>query len=216
MIIDTHLHESKYSGDSHISLLELVVRAKEIGLDGICITDHESNEIMEEAHELAQKIDFTIIVGAEFLTHEGDMTVFGLKELPKEKIHAHELIELVNKNGGVAVCSHPYRQNNRGMGDHIRDLKNVWGIEAFNGSTPPHHNLQAYNLSLELGVPALGGSDAHNWQQVGKYATVFPDGVKTEKDLIEAIKLKQVCPVYYENGHYKKVDDYYKKLKRIG
>ena len=211
MLIDTHLHESKYSTDSHISLIEIVMRAKEIGLDGICITDHESNEIMEEAHELSRKTNFVILVGAEFLTHEGDMTVFGLDKLPESKIHAHELIELVDKKGGVAICSHPFRQNNRGMGEHIKNLDILWGIEAFNGSTPPHHNLHAYNLSLDLNVPALGGSDAHNWQQVGKYVTVFPDGISTEKDLIEAIKSKQVYPAYYENGRYKTIDDYYRQ-----
>lgn len=215
MLIDTHLHESKYSLDSHISLIEIVNKAKELGLDGICITDHESNDIMEEAHFLARETNFVILVGAEILTHEGDMTVFGLDELPKDKLHAHELIEVVNKKGGVAVCSHPYRQNNRGMGDHIKNLELLWGIEAFNGSTPTHHNYQAYNLSRELGIPALGGSDAHNWQQVGKFVTVFPDGIRTEKDLIEAIKSHDIYPAYYENGRYKKVEDYYKDIQRI-
>jgi predicted metal-dependent phosphoesterase TrpH len=215
MLIDTHLHESKYSSDSHISLLEIVTRAMEIGLDGICITDHESNEIMEEAHKLARESKFVILVGAEILTHEGDMTVFGLDELPKNKIHAHELIEIVNKKGGVAVSSHPYRQNNRGMGDHIRNLQMLGGIEAFNGSTPPDHNYKAYKLSLELNIPALGGSDAHNRQQVGKYVTVFPDGIRTEKDLIEAIKSQNIFPAYYENGKYKTVEDYYRKVKKI-
>ncbi|NMA51466.1 MAG: PHP domain-containing protein, partial [Peptococcaceae bacterium] len=79
MIIDTHIHERKYSLDSLVSLEEIVDQARLIGLDGICITDHESNEIKEEARLLSQKTGFLIITGAEVLTWEGDVTVFGLE-----------------------------------------------------------------------------------------------------------------------------------------
>lgn len=202
MLIDTHLHESKYSGDSFITLEEIVDKAKELGLDGVCITDHESNEIMEEAKALMDKTGFLVITGAEILTYEGDMTVFGLRELPTKKLHAKQLIDIVNKAGGVAICSHPYRQNNRGMGDYIRDLDIVWGIEAYNGSTPPHLNNTAYELSLELGVPALGASDAHQIHKVGTFATWIPDWVKNETDFIKAIKEGMVFPAIYSNGEY--------------
>lgn len=202
MLIDKHLHESKYSLDSHVSLIDIVNRAKTIGLNGVCITDHESNEIHHEAALLSKKMNFPIIVGAEFLTLEGDMTVFGLKELPKERISAKELVSLVDECEGIAIASHPYRQNNRGMGDHIRTLDKLWGIEAFNGSTPREHNLRAYKLALELGIPALGGSDAHNIGQIGKFVSSFPDWVMDEATFIKAIKLKLVNPVIFENGRF--------------
>ena len=73
MIIDTHIHESKFSLDSKVSLIEIMSRAKEIGLDGICITDHDNNDITEEARELSKKTGFLIIPGVEVLTYEGDM-----------------------------------------------------------------------------------------------------------------------------------------------
>lgn len=113
MLIDTHLHESKYSGDSFITLEEIVYRSMEMGLHGVCITDHESNKIKKEAEVLMKETGFLIITGAEILTFEGDMTVFGLERLPGKRIHAQELTDIVDKAGGVAVCSHPYRQNNR-------------------------------------------------------------------------------------------------------
>jgi predicted metal-dependent phosphoesterase TrpH len=133
MIIDTHLHESKYSLDSLVSLEEIVEQARLIGLDGICITDHESNEIKEEARRLSQKTGFLIITGAEVLTWQGDVTVFGLEHIPQERMHAAELIDLVVKEGGVAISAHPFRQNNRGMGHAIREMKLLGGVEAFNG-----------------------------------------------------------------------------------
>ncbi len=202
MLIDTHLHEKKFSADSFISLEEIVRKARELGLDGICITDHESSAIRTEAAALSQNTGFLIITGAEVLTLEGDMTVFGLHRLPEKMVHARELIRMTEAAGGVAICSHPYRQNNRGMGDFIRELPVVRGIEAFNASTPKHHNLQAYDLSLEMNVAALGASDAHVIEQVGKFATLMPDWVKDETSFIQAVKKGLTLPAAYENGSY--------------
>lgn len=202
MLIDTHLHEKKFSEDSFISLEEIVEKARKLGLDGICITDHDSNAIRVEAAALSKKTGFLIITGAEVLTLEGDMTVFGLDCLPEKMVHARELIRMTEAAGGVAICSHPYRQNNRSMGDFIRDLPLVWGIEAFNGSTPKHHNLRAFDLSLELNVAALGASDAHVIEQVGKFATWMPDWVKDEAGFIQAVKKGLTLPAAYKNGSY--------------
>ncbi len=202
MLIDTHLHEKKFSADSFISLEEIVRKARELGLDGICITDHESSAIRTEAAALSQNTGFLIITGAEVLTLEGDMTVFGLHRLPEKMVHARELIRMTEAAGGVAICSHPYRQNNRGMGDFIRELPVVRGIEAFNASTPKHHNLRAFDLSLELNVAALGASDAHVIEQVGKFATCMPDWVKDEAGFIQAVKKGLTLPAAYENGSY--------------
>ena len=41
MIIDLHFHTEAFSSCSRIPLLEGVKRAKEIGLDGICLTEHD-------------------------------------------------------------------------------------------------------------------------------------------------------------------------------
>ena len=64
MLIDIHMHEKTYSGDSHQSLAEIVQAAKERGLDGVCITDHESNQIWDEAHRYAKEVGFPIFVSA--------------------------------------------------------------------------------------------------------------------------------------------------------
>ena len=197
MLIDIHMHESRYSSDSYVSLEEIVAKAKFIGLDGICITDHESNQIKAEAAELSAQEEFPIIVGAEVLTQEGDILVFGLNDLPKEKIPAQDLIDSVNEAGGIAVAAHPFRDNGRGIGEKIRNLIGLAGIEAFNGSTKTEHNFQAYSLALELEIPCFGGSDTHVIERVGKFVTSFPDCVSDTKDLIKAVKNAKVIPVSY-------------------
>jgi predicted metal-dependent phosphoesterase TrpH len=209
MIIDMHVHESKYSSDSHFTLEEAVAKAKKVGLDAICITDHESSEIFDEAHEYSRKSGFTVLVGAEILTFEGDLLVFGLRDIPEHKMHASEIIRLAAKHKGVAISAHPFRNNNRGLGEHIRAVKgHLAGVEAFNGSTLPHHNLNAYTLATELNLPSFGSSDAHILEKLGRYATVFPDRVRDERDLIEAIKMGKVFPTMLREGKYHPIDIY--------
>ncbi len=195
MIIDTHMHEKTFSDDSFLSLEMIVTRGKELGLQGICITDHESNGLMARAYEYGKTSDFLIIVGAEILTYEGDITVFGLDQLPKEKLHAQQLIDLVVKAGGVCMSAHPFRENNRGMGNHIRQVKGLSGVEAFNGSTPHHHNMTAYQLAKAQNLPVFGASDAHVLEKVGHYATCFPDVIRDTQDFIEAVKYGKTHPM---------------------
>ena len=124
VLIDIHIHESKYSDDSKMTLKEAVIAAKAKGLDGICITNHGNNDIMQEAHDFAKENDFIIIVGAEIYTHEGDILVFTTEKMriPDKTIHAEELFDIVEKQNGVTISAHPFRHNNRGLGEYIRNV----------------------------------------------------------------------------------------------
>jgi hypothetical protein len=206
MIIDTHVHAYPTSSDSHITLEEIVARAQIIGLDGVCITDHDSLEIRDKARAYSKETGFPVFVGAEVFTLEGDIIVFGLDELPPHRVHAEYLLHLLSRAGGVAISAHPFRTNNRGMGDLIRQVPGLDGIEAFNGSTDRDNNLRAVNLADELGLPMLGASDAHKLEAMGKFATVFPDGMRDEQDLIRAIKQGRVYPVEYSTTGFKKIN----------
>lgn len=209
MIIDTHLHESKYSFDSRLSLKEAIETAKFVGLDGICVTNHDNDNLKNDIGASAKINGILVIVGNEILTHEGDILVFGVRDTPKEMVHAEELLDIVNKKGGVAISAHPFRDNNRGLGENIRKVKDkLHGIEAFNGSTKPHHNLYAYALATELGIPVFGAGDAHVSKQVGKYATKFNSLIRDEKDFIEAVKLGNYYPVMRKDGYFEKINIY--------
>ena len=41
MLIDIHTHTYPVSDDSLLSPEELIMQAKKVGLDGVCITDHD-------------------------------------------------------------------------------------------------------------------------------------------------------------------------------
>lgn len=213
MIIDTHIHENKYSFDSFIDFKRAINIAKLTGLDGICITNHDNNDLRKDIGDYAKINGVLVIVGAEILTHQGDILVFGLKDLPKEMLHAEELLNLVKRHNGVAIAAHPYRNNNRGLKDYLREVGYLLdGVEAFNGSTYSYHNLQAYATATELGLPSLGASDAHVIDRIGKYATKFYDSIRDLDDFIEAIKSKNLHPVMKRNGRFENLDYCYEEL----
>ena len=66
MLVDMHLHESTYSSDSKMTLAEIVSDAKAKGLDGVCITDHDSMGLKEVAEAYSKEVDFPIFVGVEY------------------------------------------------------------------------------------------------------------------------------------------------------
>lgn len=196
MIIDCHVHDSKYSKDSNLDFYEAVKEAKRIGLDGICITNHDNNLIRNEIGDSAYIDGILVIVGAEVLTFEGDILTFGLKDIPNEIISAEELLNLVKKNNGIAIAAHPFRNNNRGIGNNmIRLAPLLTGVEAFNGSTYYEHNMEAYRLANRLDLPVLGASDAHRAIKLGTYATYFEANIRDHIDFIEAVKCSNYYPV---------------------
>lgn len=202
MIIDLHFHTRQYSPCSQIDIEEGIKRGKDIGLDGICITDHDTYDAHIYAKELEKKYGIKVIVGVEILTYEGDILCFGIDEVPKNKMHAQELIDHIKNQGGVTISAHPFRNNGRGMGNYIKNVKGLNAIEVFNGNTSYENNLKALNLSQKLNIPCVGASDAHKLENVGKYATKFFDVIENETDLIEAIKLGRVEPVFYDYNRW--------------
>ncbi|MCF6466281.1 PHP-associated domain-containing protein [Clostridium sp. Cult2] len=213
MIIDTHVHENKYSSDSFIDLKKAIDMAKLIGLDGMCITNHDNNHLRKDLGDYVKINGILVIVGAEVLTHQGDILVFGLKDIPKEKIHAEELLKLVRKHKGVAIAAHPFRNNNRGLENHLHEVADLLhGVESFNGSTYSYHNLYAYATATQLGLPSFGASDAHVLDRIGKYATKFYDGIRDDKDFIEAVKAKTFHPVMRKDGNFVDFDYSYEEV----
>ena len=66
MLIDMHMHEMRYSGDSFLKLEIMLELAKARGLDAICITDHDNMGIRDFAEEYSEKTGFPIFTGIEF------------------------------------------------------------------------------------------------------------------------------------------------------
>ncbi len=187
--IDLHVH-SKYSGDSASEPEEMVERAIELGLDGIAFTEHYSFEASEPVEVLKEKFNGHILVfrGVEFSTQEGHCLVFGVNtdRVIGKYPPVSELIEVVTREGGVIIPSHPFRGNNS-LGDSIRHNKGFTAIEGFNGYNHHSSNMMAVELAKELNLPFTGGSDAHEPLEVGQCYTEFCHPVSGH-NLVELLK----------------------------
>ena len=103
MFIDTHMHEMTYSKDSFLALDQMVQIARMKGLEGICVTDHDSMGLKEYAAEYSKDTGFPIFVGIEYYSLQGDIVAFGIEDYPTERIPAQDFIDLVNAQGGVCA-----------------------------------------------------------------------------------------------------------------
>jgi len=71
-------------------------------------------------------------------------------------------------------------------------------LEELNGKVTRRENDFAGKVAKGLGMPATGGSDAHDVVGVGKYATCFETPIANEKELVEALKSGAFTPVRFK------------------
>jgi predicted metal-dependent phosphoesterase TrpH len=207
IIIDIHIHTAEFSFDSVLPIEAALDRAVGIGLDGVCITDHESLGIAGRVEALTRQWGILVLPGIEILTDEGDFLVFGLDFVPDGRMPARKLLSLLSAGGGVAVAAHPYRDNGRGTGDFLYELREPTGIEVFNGRTMACHNESAMEAAKMTGLARLGGSDAHSVSEIGRFATRISHRVRNLDDFLSALRRKEVCPVFFDGSCFHDVPD---------
>ena len=195
MLFDLHIHQDKHSSDSKLNILDAIKDAKALNLDGICITDHDDLGLRGYTGELSKEYNLLIISGVEIYTLDGDLLCYGIDELPDERMSAQDTIDYVHKRGGVCIAAHPYRHNNRGLGDKLYQVQGLDAIEGLNGRTDVLSNLKSVEVAKELNIPITGGSDAHSKGEIGSYITRFNKKIINEKDFIDAIKSGEFEPV---------------------
>ena len=208
MLVDMHLHESTYSLDSHINLEQIVTIARQKGLDAVCITDHDSMGLRAYAAEYAKKVNFPICVGVEYYSLQGDITAWGIDTFPDHRIDAQIFIDQVNAAGGFCVSCHPFRNNKRGLEENLRRVHGLHGVEVLNGSADWEANRTALRFCRELGLKAIGASDAHTTGQIGKYVTWLPEKVTTLADFIAQLHQCDTRPAIWNGSGYDVVDTF--------
>ncbi len=207
IIIDLHVHTSPASPCSSAPADLLIKKAKRIGLTGICFTDHNHVWSPGQIEDLRQKHGFLVLGGNEITTSQGDMLVFGFDRDIKGIIRLEELSPEVKKAKGFIIAAHPFRgflvvgasqlglTVERGMARELFKFVDV--VEVLNGKVTEKENNFALKVAMGLGLPCTGGSDAHEVDEVGHYATCFNDEIKNEADLVNALKSGNFSPVVF-------------------
>ena len=188
MLIDIHVHSS-VSPCSRLELTEILTHARGRGLDGVCITDHDTMDARHSVMEGVQPDGLLLVVGMEYSTSQGDFLLFGPFEDLEPGLPATEMLHLVRNAGGAAIAAHPCRMV-RPADPGLAAGGLLQAVELVNGRNSPHDNASA--RQWERGVignvlPRVAGSDAHTLQELGRAPTRFFKPVRSRGELIEAL-----------------------------
>ena len=216
MLIDIHTHTHPISDDSFLDPGQLIEQAKLMGLDGICITDHDRFWKQRDIEELSQKHDFLVLPGCEITTEDGHLLVYGLQEYIFGMHKASFVKDLVDEAGGAIIFAHPYRRNYRpeislASDDYGAAIKKTCmnkafsisdGIEISNGRGSARENTFSKDTAIFANMRGTGASDAHSVVDIGSYATEFEGDIQTLEDLINELRFGYYHP--YSLGSVKR------------
>lgn len=184
-----HIHTTVYSKCSHMAPEVMAQRAREVGLDGVVITEHNAIWSEDEISVLRRKFpELTILRGVEVSAASNHILVYGVTDFEgfRTGMPVPEVVERAHERGGVAVWAHPLRHRVTPDPAAIDAPFDACEVHSINIDPLDHEAYLA--LAKRLGVPPMSNSDAHHEPMVGCYATQFDAPVANEHELAEAIR----------------------------
>jgi len=194
--IDLHCHTSA-SFDCLARPESVVLAAAKRGLTHLAVTDHDRIDGALRARDAAPA-GFTVIVGEEIRTADGDLIALFLERAVAPGRSARDTIAEVRDQGGLVGIPHPF---DRHRGSMLKDprLETIgrvvdW-VEAHNARVVGGSgNERAAAFARELGLPGVAVSDAHSVLEVGVAYTVVDGDPSTAAGLLEALATLEVVP----------------------
>ena len=182
---ETHLHTAPVSKCAKASVEESLLFYKELGYDGVFITNHflDGNinvdgslpyeervrfycSDYENGVEIGKKIGLKVFFGVEITYGGTDFLIYGLDkqwylEHPEiEGMKKSEELALMMEEGALVIQAHPFRE--AGYIDHIRLFPRlVHGVEVLNASQPEFRNVMSEMYAKHYGLLPFAGSDNH-------------------------------------------------------
>jgi predicted metal-dependent phosphoesterase TrpH len=177
--------------------------AKQKGLNGIIISDHDTIQGGLECAHLNKDPNFKVFVSSEVKTSVGDITGINLKEEITAK-HFPEVVQQIKRQGGLVLLVHPYHHHKL---DEI-DFTAIDLIEGYNGREFPANNAKAVELAKKHNKPIVAGSDAHVYSEIANAVTYYeslddltkPTGTTCKRNSIFAEPASQLIKAYKRNS----------------
>jgi predicted metal-dependent phosphoesterase TrpH len=201
--VDLHTHTRHGSSCSYMEPVDLLRRARTVGLDAVCITEHNAAWDEPSVRMLAEEGPPLVFTGVEVSTELGDVLVFGANGVLRGVGRAVEVRAHVVAAGGVMIAAHPFRRFfvpgvipsvEEALGNPLFDL--VDAVEVFNGMGSRREQDFAIEVVSRLRLPAVAGSDSHAPHTLGCCHTAFERPLATIQDLIDELRLGRVKAVH--------------------
>lgn len=206
MLIDLHAHSSGISRCCRIPAEKVVQTAKEIGLDGIVLTNHYDKNYVSDgnyrsfaeryvaeykyAKRCGEAIGCKVFFGIEVTMAKHNnvhMLVYGVEEtflLEHPTVFdcsQQELYTLVHENGGILVQAHPFRGNT----DRLLDTQYLDGVEV--SCHPMYEGTHAEELcqiAKDCGLILTCGGDYHADTHRPHCGVYLPDNIQNSREMI--------------------------------
>uniref|UniRef100_I2Q310 Putative metal-dependent phosphoesterase, PHP family n=1 Tax=Desulfovibrio sp. U5L TaxID=596152 RepID=I2Q310_9BACT len=185
MRFDLHVH-TRFSACSRLALSAILENARSLGLDGVCLTDHDTMDMARKVREGIQDDGLCVLIGMEYTTPEGDILLYGPFENLAPGLSAPEVLEAAEALGGLAVAAHPFRARQPAWPD-LLDHPLLRAVEVENGRNSPVENAAAKAFAGRHGKCCLGGSDAHDLSELGRVTVLVETAVCGRADLVAAL-----------------------------
>lgn len=183
-----HTH-CEASPDSLTPVRVQAARIKEVGLDVVFATDHDTIDGALRLRELAD--GYRLIIGEEISSADGDLVGLFLERAVPPGLSGEETIARIREQGGLVSVPHPFSRNrNHRLGRAA--LERLWPqvdcIETFNAREAfASDNRQASAFAAEHGIPGALGSDAHTPWELGR-AHLEIDDFTDQRDFITSLR----------------------------
>ena len=206
MLIDLHAHTAPLSYDALQTPEQLVLEAKGLGLDGLCLTEHDAFWDADALSSLGRRHGILLLPGCEVNTDEGHFLAFGLTEYVFGMHKFPFLWQRIQSSGGALLAAHPYRRRgivNTPTTDLDSKVQQATGeptfrqchaVETINGRGSKLENAFSEKLAQALNLPSVAGSDSHSPGDLGVCATRFKARIRDLDDLISALRQGDCTP----------------------
>ena len=172
-----------FSPDSDTSPGRLVARCIKVGLSCIAVTDHNT---VDGALAVQLLAPFTVIVGEEVGSSEGEITGLFLKDTIPSGLTPVETAERIREQGGLVSIPHPFDRFRRNVirPSALNELAPyVDIIEVFNSrNNLSSDDRKAQEFAHQHRLLSSGVSDAHTAMELGRTYIVMPEFDGTPED----------------------------------
>lgn len=170
MLAELHCHShysrgKKITWEAFMSPRDIIKTARQKGIFGVAITDHNDSRSWKEAKRAARDYGILFIPGIEIGTRSGHIIGLGLNEHIKSGQTLEDTIDKIHQQAGLVVAPHPFDLRSEGVMDEVI---HVDAVEVFNSLNLDRlSNKLALSKADEYCKPKVVGSDSHNENMFG-------------------------------------------------
>lgn len=187
---DGHVH-SHHSKDGKGTVMELALTAQERGMHGFALTDHDTVAGHAEIQAAMEATGLMILGGIEVTSAEGHVLAYHVAENVAKGMSFADTVAAIEAQGGLAVPAHPLRMFS-GIGPtglaQRHEEGHIHAVEGRNARERPLVQGNTERVVAALGLPAVGGSDAHWVEDIGTAYTIFDHAPSDAEDLLQMIR----------------------------